>query len=49
MTLPPMANKVNLSPFYTNVTRVILAVGESVIKRPSPLFVLKGTYDHSCY
>jgi hypothetical protein len=26
-----------------------LAVGESVIKCPSPLNVPKDTYDHSCY
>ena len=26
-----------------------LAVDESVIKCPSPLHVLKDTYDHSCY
>jgi hypothetical protein len=26
-----------------------LARGESVIKCPSPLDVLKDTYDHSCY
>ena len=26
-----------------------LAAGASVIKRPSPLNVLKYTYDHSCY
>ena len=29
--------------------RVILAVGESVIKCPYPLSVLKDTYEHSCY
>jgi hypothetical protein len=28
---------------------VALAWGESVIKCPSPLNVLKDTYDHSCY
>jgi hypothetical protein len=26
-----------------------LAVGESVIKCPFPLNMLKATYDHSCY
>jgi hypothetical protein len=26
-----------------------LAVGESVIRCPSPLNVLKDAYDHSCY
>ena len=29
--------------------RVRLAQGESVIKSPSPLNVLKDTYDHICY
>ena len=28
---------------------VTLAVGESVIKCPSPLNVFKDTYDHGCY
>ena len=28
--------------------QVTIAVGESVIKCPSPLNVLKDTYDHSC-
>ena len=27
----------------------VLEWGESVIKYPSPLNVLKDTYDHSCY
>jgi hypothetical protein len=30
-------------------SRRSLAAGESVIKCPSPLNVLKDTYDHSCY
>jgi hypothetical protein len=28
---------------------LVLAEGEPVIKCPSPLNVLKGTYEHSCY
>jgi hypothetical protein len=31
------------------VAAVGLAEGASVIKRPSPLNVLKSTYDRSCY
>jgi hypothetical protein len=39
--------RISPTSFYAMAARV--AVGETVIKCPSPLNVLKATYDHSCY
>jgi hypothetical protein len=49
---PPAAALCLYNPLAAplNVTLTApLAVGESVIKCPSPLNVLKYTYDHCCY
>ena len=32
-----------------DIADLVTAAGESVMKCPSPLNVLKDTYDHSCY
>ena len=50
MTLTPMASKAVAAGGAQRVHPVRpihIAAGESVIKCPSPLNVLKGTYDHS--
>ena len=44
-----LAEVVESTEAITNLLTALLAAGESVIKRPSPLNVLKDTYDHSCY
>jgi hypothetical protein len=48
-----MENDANNNPilatYVYGVYQAEIAQGESVIKSPSPLNVLKDTYDHSCY